>query len=1094
MELSEKQIKRIKKLAKFGEDKDIATIENFIEIDEKIDDVKDYLDNRLGNIQEELKKKLENELVLEIDREELKGEDGYTPVKGVDYFDGKDGKNYILTNIDKKQIAKSITVPVVEKIIEKTEVIKEQPIEIIKEVALKDTGEEVIHKINEDETSFIKKEKIEDFEKTEQGILDRAVSIVDNRTSFLINKVSNLSEKVDKIPTVETQDLQEVTDLGSTTTNTITANAFIGDGSGLTGLPAPDLSGVVPYTGATGNVNLGSNVITAQQFSGRNFGTSNTVTGFSAFAFGNNNIASALLTFALGIGNTATATRSTAMGNSVENAEENSSEFGFTDNKINVSANGLDLKIGGVSVANMDSSGNITGNNLSGTNTGDQDLSGYVPKNDLAVTPKLSIDSNTRKLYANDGTTVMMNYANAWGTSTNPSILFAGAGNETMIGNSNILFGYQAGLALSNGYENFIAGEQAGNTLATGFRNVILGPQAAFNSLSSGNRNVVMGYQAGYGVTTSFTQSVVLGERAGYNMNNITRATLIGWSTGLNTTTSTDLVAIGYGAGSEVSGAQFSGFFGYYAGQYSTGCNDSFFLGSNAGRSSSGSHNTFAAGTNAGRANTGSYASIFLGASSGQNANRSYGSAFIGNFAGYNNNDSIYSVRIGSLTGYSTSAVGNAGLSTMVGYSAGYNATDAYGSTFIGMQSGYLAPNVRYGTFLGFNAGLQATDASGSLFAGNFSGAGADYSIESVFLGLRAGSGASKAAHSIFIGRYAGFNDTVDNAYLLTAPTTASTSENTGVTTTSYETGLDAPTNLVVYEVSGSSSFTPGNYISYNVIPYKDVGGTYYYGSAAYYATYVYGTGSNFSLSWDAVAGADGYAVIASYYGYPYYVALEYTTLTYTTDNGSWYNSPYDVDAPWNTSNYATATVITYRIHAYETVGSTTYYSSNYAARTFNAFTADGSGVDLTWSAVPNADGYKVLRNVNNAGFLDSGDTATNSITDDDTWAGNTTVTPVAIVQTTGATSIAIGNYSGTGGYKNSIALGRGVINSAATQANIGNALVLSGIYNSDTQSSTLQTGSKATVANLNIANIPTSSVGLSSGDVWSDGGTLKIV
>jgi PII-like signaling protein len=80
----------------------------------------------------------------------LKGEDGYTPVKGKDYWtdeelnqiidsilkqatpikgvhydDGIDGENYILTTKDIKKIANSIPVPIVEKVIEKTEVIKE---------------------------------------------------------------------------------------------------------------------------------------------------------------------------------------------------------------------------------------------------------------------------------------------------------------------------------------------------------------------------------------------------------------------------------------------------------------------------------------------------------------------------------------------------------------------------------------------------------------------------------------------------------------------------------------------------------------------------------------------------------------------------------------------------------------------------------------------------------------------------------------------------------------------------------------------------------------------------------------------------------
>jgi hypothetical protein len=45
-----------------------------------------------------------------------------TPVKGVHY---KDGENYVLTASDKKEIASQIDVPIVEKVIEKTEVIKE---------------------------------------------------------------------------------------------------------------------------------------------------------------------------------------------------------------------------------------------------------------------------------------------------------------------------------------------------------------------------------------------------------------------------------------------------------------------------------------------------------------------------------------------------------------------------------------------------------------------------------------------------------------------------------------------------------------------------------------------------------------------------------------------------------------------------------------------------------------------------------------------------------------------------------------------------------------------------------------------------------
>lgn len=90
-----------------------------------------------------------NKKIAEI-KEEKKGDKGDKPVAGIDYPIPQDGKDYILTNRDKKEIAAKIKVPVVEKVIEKTEVIKEQPIitNEIKEVAVSDTGQEIVKKIN----------------------------------------------------------------------------------------------------------------------------------------------------------------------------------------------------------------------------------------------------------------------------------------------------------------------------------------------------------------------------------------------------------------------------------------------------------------------------------------------------------------------------------------------------------------------------------------------------------------------------------------------------------------------------------------------------------------------------------------------------------------------------------------------------------------------------------------------------------------------------------------------------------------------------------------------------------------------------------
>lgn len=64
--------------------------------------------------------------------------------------DGEDGNDYILTAADKKEIARSITVPIVERIIETQTVVEKQtPIvtQVIKEVAITETAEEIRTKL-----------------------------------------------------------------------------------------------------------------------------------------------------------------------------------------------------------------------------------------------------------------------------------------------------------------------------------------------------------------------------------------------------------------------------------------------------------------------------------------------------------------------------------------------------------------------------------------------------------------------------------------------------------------------------------------------------------------------------------------------------------------------------------------------------------------------------------------------------------------------------------------------------------------------------------------------------------------------------------
>lgn len=118
-----------------------------------------------------------NRIKLNINKEEFKKK-----------LDIKDGKDYVLTNKDKKDIAKSINVPIVKQII------KEQP--IITEVAVSDTAEEIKNKLeNLKDENRLDSSAIKGLEKFAEK---RAIDILDKRTQFLINKPTTTSSGTDE--------------------------------------------------------------------------------------------------------------------------------------------------------------------------------------------------------------------------------------------------------------------------------------------------------------------------------------------------------------------------------------------------------------------------------------------------------------------------------------------------------------------------------------------------------------------------------------------------------------------------------------------------------------------------------------------------------------------------------------------------------------------------------------------------------------------------------------------------------------------------------------------------------------------------------
>ncbi len=195
-ELTPQDEKKLKRLAIIvdGDSKGLATELN--DIEDKID----VIDLKIDTNYHKLDKKVTEALTIASEIQKMEGKPG---------TNGLDGKDYVLQPEDLDIMAsiasQMIDVPVVEKVIEKTTII-EKPIitEVTKEIKIDNpvTAPEIVTKLEslKDEErldiSAIKGIDKKDTKLTD-AIIDRAIGIVDQRTSFLINKVSNLSTRLD---------------------------------------------------------------------------------------------------------------------------------------------------------------------------------------------------------------------------------------------------------------------------------------------------------------------------------------------------------------------------------------------------------------------------------------------------------------------------------------------------------------------------------------------------------------------------------------------------------------------------------------------------------------------------------------------------------------------------------------------------------------------------------------------------------------------------------------------------------------------------------------------------------------------------------
>lgn len=158
MEITPEQKRKILSAVDIIENGDLAVLTRLVEFQETIDGNSEKISEVTS---------LAKETLSEI-REEFDSAMASLDEKILTIENGKDGTNYVLTDEDKRTIAKSIKVPVVEKIIKSIETIKEQPIvtEIvkvtneIKEIALKDSPDETVDKVNAS-NKIIQKDRIE---------------------------------------------------------------------------------------------------------------------------------------------------------------------------------------------------------------------------------------------------------------------------------------------------------------------------------------------------------------------------------------------------------------------------------------------------------------------------------------------------------------------------------------------------------------------------------------------------------------------------------------------------------------------------------------------------------------------------------------------------------------------------------------------------------------------------------------------------------------------------------------------------------------------------------------------------------------------
>ena len=249
----------------------------------------------------------------------------------------------------------------------------------------------------------------------------------------------------------------------------------------------------------------------------------------------------------------------------------------------------------------------------------------------------------------------------------------------------NVIIGQDAGILNSDGASNVFIGKSAGALNQTGGDNVFIGTYAGYNNKQS--YNTFIGGAAGFNNIQGSSNSF-FGYYAGYN-NKVSDNTFIGYQAGFDNTSGSGNTFVGRGSGENNTTANNNSFFGYNSGRDNSVGQNNTFLGNFTGQTNtSGSYNTFV-GSSAGQNHKTAVYNTFVGMNAGLNTGVGNENTFLGYQAGNNNLSGSQNTLLGAnANGLSTFS----NYVTAGGYGAAYGVTTGSNSVYLGNAAGrYLS-------------------------------------------------------------------------------------------------------------------------------------------------------------------------------------------------------------------------------------------------------------------------------------------------------------------------------------------------------------------------------------------------------------------